>query len=306
MTCVLSTCHTSPPRKRGSRATVAVLEPWIPAFAGTTNKFLIFMDSISAQALNCKRSWLRAVAKRRRSSADRFSNGLAYDVDDEARRGNDWRVVYRMRPHPGVHPIRHKPLRVTDDHAVLLRHEKPGRAVFPEWPIHRHRDACRRDRPLNRAEQRQFVSRGILRECRGECLVRQIDQPMLVRRQLWCQRMRLGTIKDIGDSLAFIRSKASDVNKRLHLLIPRSRDHGASIGVPHKNGGSRNSLQCALNGRGILGKRGQGERRREDPDGVGGQRPDDFGPARSVSPSSVHQDNTHILMRHWLSPRAER
>jgi hypothetical protein len=27
--------------------------------------------------------------KRRRSPADRFPNGLAYDVDDEVRRGND-------------------------------------------------------------------------------------------------------------------------------------------------------------------------------------------------------------------------
>src|SRR5580693_6933308 len=147
---------------------------------------------------------LLAPTTRRRSPADRFLNGLTYDVDDEARGGNDWRVVYRMRPHPGVHPPRHKPLRVMDDHAVLLRDEKPGRAVFPEWTIHRHRDACRRDRPLDCGEQRQIINRGILRERRGECLVRQIDQPMIVRRQLWSQRMRLATIEDIGDSLAFI------------------------------------------------------------------------------------------------------
>jgi hypothetical protein len=68
--------------------------------------------------------------------------------------------------------------------------------------------------------------------------------------------MGLGTIKDIGDSLAFIRSKARDVNKRPHFLIPCSRDHGSSVGVPHKNGGSRNSLQRALNGRCILGEGG--------------------------------------------------
>jgi len=65
---------------------------------------------------------LLAHTKRNRSAADRFPNGLAYDVDDEARRGNNRRVVYRMRLHPGVHPLRHKALRVLDDHAVLLRH----------------------------------------------------------------------------------------------------------------------------------------------------------------------------------------
>src|SRR4051794_4482431 len=32
----------SPPRKRGSRATSAALQPWTPAFAGTTNNRLIF------------------------------------------------------------------------------------------------------------------------------------------------------------------------------------------------------------------------------------------------------------------------
>ena len=51
---------------------------------------------------------LVAHIERRRSAADRFPNGLAYDVDDETRRSNDWRVVYWMRPHSGVHPLRHK------------------------------------------------------------------------------------------------------------------------------------------------------------------------------------------------------
>ena len=60
--------------------------------------------------------------------------------------------------------------------------------------------------PLNRREQRQLIGRGILRERRGEGLVRKIDQPMFVRRQLGSQRMRLVTIKDIGDCLAFIGS----------------------------------------------------------------------------------------------------
>jgi hypothetical protein len=78
----------------------------------------------------------------RRSPADRFPNGLAYVDDDEARRSNHWRVIYRMRPHLGVHPLRHKPLRVRDDHAVLLRDEKPTREISPEWTIHRHLLFC--------------------------------------------------------------------------------------------------------------------------------------------------------------------
>ena len=83
-----------------------------------------------------------AMANESRSAADRFPNGLAYDVDDEVRCGNDRCVVYRMRLHPGVHPISHKALRLVCDHAVMLRHENPGWAIFPEWAIHGHRDAC--------------------------------------------------------------------------------------------------------------------------------------------------------------------
>src|SRR6266851_8932762 len=113
--------------------------------------------------------------------------------------------------------------------------------------------------------------------------------------------MRLGTIEDIGDSLALVWSKGGDVNKRLHLLTPCSRDHGPSVGVTHKNDRPRNSLQRALNGRRILGKRGQGQRSREHPDAFGSQRPDDFGPTRSVSPGTMRQYNIHILT-HWFSP----
>src|SRR5260370_19906683 len=66
---------------------------------------------------------------------------------------------------------------------------------------------------------------------------------MIVWCQLWSQRMRLGTIEDIGDSLALVRSKGGDVNKRLHLLTPCSRYHGPSVGVTHKNDRRRNSLR---------------------------------------------------------------
>jgi len=63
--------------------------------------------------------------KTRRSAADRFPNGFAYDLDDETRSSNDRCVIYRMRVHSGLPPLRHKALRVPDHHAVLLRHKKP-------------------------------------------------------------------------------------------------------------------------------------------------------------------------------------
>jgi hypothetical protein len=44
---------------------------------------LYVLDSSEASVL------LLAHTKRRRSAADRFAKGLAYDVDDEAGRGND-------------------------------------------------------------------------------------------------------------------------------------------------------------------------------------------------------------------------
>jgi hypothetical protein len=46
-------------------------------------KICSMFDSSEASVL------LLAHTKRRRSAADRFANGLAYDVDDEAGRSND-------------------------------------------------------------------------------------------------------------------------------------------------------------------------------------------------------------------------
>src|SRR5579862_4494254 len=80
---------------------------------------------------------------------------------------------------------------------------------------------------------------------------------MLVRRQLWSQRMRLRTIEDVGDSLAFVRSKRGDVNQRLYLLIPGGRDHSSSISVTRKDDRPRNSLQRALKCSRIVSKRGE-------------------------------------------------
>src|ERR1700730_9627639 len=70
--------------------------------------------------------------------------------------------------------------------------------------------------------------------------------------------MRLGTIEDIGDSLALVRRKGGDVNKRLDILIPCSPDHGPSVSVTRTNDRPRSSLQRALNRRQILSKRRQG------------------------------------------------
>src|SRR5271170_1519718 len=120
---------------------------------------------------------------------------------------------------------------------------------------------------------------------------------MIVRCQLWSQRMRLGTIEDIGDSLALVRSKGGDVNQRLHLLAPCSRDHGPSISVTRKHDWPRSSLQRTLDRGSILSKRSQGQWSREHPDAFGSQRPDDFGPTRSVSPGTMRQYNIHILTR---------
>jgi len=48
---MISMRYSSPPRKRGSRATAGSLGPWIPAFAGMTNKALTLRDSFSASLL---------------------------------------------------------------------------------------------------------------------------------------------------------------------------------------------------------------------------------------------------------------
>src|SRR5207249_12036974 len=51
MACVISMKYSSPPRKRGSRATVIPLAPWVPASAGMTDNLLIFRDSFRVRFL---------------------------------------------------------------------------------------------------------------------------------------------------------------------------------------------------------------------------------------------------------------
>jgi hypothetical protein len=85
---------------------------------------------------------------------------------------------------------------------------------------------------------------------------------MIVRCQFWSQRVRFGTIEHIGDRLAFLRSEGGDVDEGLHFLIPCGRDYGPGISVGGNDYQTGNSLQGALKGRRIIGKRSQGQRRR--------------------------------------------
>jgi hypothetical protein len=55
--------------------------------------------------------------------------------------------------------------------------------------------------------------------------------------------MRLVSAEDISHSLALVRSKGGDINKRLHLLIPCSRDHDPSVRVTRKNEAASTAIE---------------------------------------------------------------
>ena len=71
-------------------------------------------------------------------------------------RGDDRRVIDRVRADPGLHALGHEALVVLNDHAVLLGDQEPGRPVLPQRPLHLDADASRRDRPLDGRQHRQL------------------------------------------------------------------------------------------------------------------------------------------------------
>ena len=216
-------------------------------------------------------------------------------VQDDGRRGHDRRMIDGMRAHLGLHALGHEALIVLDDHAVLLGHQEPGRPVLPQRPRHRDGDAGGRDRPLDRRQHRQLFGGSVLREGGGEGLLGQIDQPMIVGRELGRLRMRLGAVEHVRDRLALVRSQGGDVDERLHLLAARRRNHGAGVGVAGEDDWPRDPFQRAIERRHVVVERGQRQRRRRHLEAVGRQRPDDLRPARSVGPGAMDEHNARIL-----------
>ena len=163
-------------------------------------------------------------------------------------------------------------------------------------------DAGRRDRPLNGRQHGEFLRRGILREGGGEGCLGQIDQPMIVGRELGRLRMRLGAVEHIRDRFALVRSERGDVDQRLHLLVARRPDDGSGIGVADENDRPCHPLQGSIKRRHVVPERGQRQWRRHHLDAVGRQRRDDLRPARSVGPGAVDQDDAHTIRLHGQLP----
>ena len=215
-------------------------------------------------------------------------------------------MIDGMRPHPGLHPLGHETLIVADDHAVLLSDEIPGHTILPPRSIDGHVDAGSRDRSLHSPQYGQFLRRGIWSEGRGECGIRQIDQPVLVGSQLGRLRVRLGAIEDVGDGFSLVWSQGGDINERFHLLVRRRGDDGACIRMAGKNDRPGHSLQRPIEGRHIIPKRRQRQRCRDDLRTLTRERRDHFGPTRTVGPSAVNEYNGQIMRGHYCAPSVRR
>jgi hypothetical protein len=100
-----------------------------------------------------------------------------------------------------------------------------------------------------------------------------------------------------------IRSKAGDVDKRLHVLIPCRRDHGSIVGVPTRTAGpeTRSSVRSTAPVSSANEVRGSGAASTRTVWAASG--PMTLAQL-DPSASSVHQNDAHILMRHWFSPHA--
>ena len=113
-------------------------------------------------------------------------------------------------------------------------------------------DAGRRDRPLDRRQHRQFFRGGVLRKGRAEGRIGQIDQAMVVGRELGRLRMRLGRGRTRRRPFRLRPAPGGDIDERLHLLAPRRRDHGAGIGVAGEHDRPGDPLQRAIERRDIV------------------------------------------------------
>jgi hypothetical protein len=95
--------------------------------------------------------------------------------------------------------------------------------------------------------------------CEGgsEGCLRQVDQPVIVGRELGRLRMRLSAIENVGNRFAFVRSESSHINERPHLLVPCGPDHGPGIGVAGENDRSGHAPERPFERRDVIAERRQ-------------------------------------------------
>jgi len=135
----------------------------------------------------------------------------------------------------------------------------------------------------------------MLREGGSESRLRQVDQPVIVGRELGRLRMRLSTIENVGNGFALVRSESSHVNECPHLLVPCGPDHGPGIGVAGENDRSRHARERSFERRDVVAERCQRQRRRHHLDALGHEGTDDLRPARSIGPRAMGKHNSHIV-----------
>ena len=140
---------------------------------------------------------------------DRLQN----EVNHNCRCGDEGRVVHGMRAHPRLHAARHEPLRLLNNHPVLLGDEKPTRSVLPKGTFYGDTDADRGDRSLHGREQRVLLTGCVLSKRRGERIGRELDEPMAVGCELRRLGVRCGSVKYVSDRLAFRGRKACHIDQ---------------------------------------------------------------------------------------------
>src|SRR5215472_6432664 len=97
-------------------------------------------------------------------------NSLCDDGDDSVRRGGEWCVVDSHRKNLASCAMRHESLRLGSDHAVVFRHQIPGRLLFPCRLGHSLLYALNRNRLLRRRHQQSIVCGTLLSDRIGETL----------------------------------------------------------------------------------------------------------------------------------------
>src|SRR5690349_9923282 len=145
-----------------------------------------------------------------------------------------------------LHTLRHKALRLRNDHPVLFGDQKPAWHVLPKRAPGRHSDAVQRYRPLHGRKHCLLIGGSVLRERRREGSLEQPDQTIAVR----CKLRRLGmgfeAIKHVRYLLALVGSKRGDVDQGLHSFGTGESDDRAGIGMCCQHDRTFGPVQAAV------------------------------------------------------------
>src|SRR5262249_41639724 len=126
-----------------------------------------------------------------------------------------------------------------------------------------------------------------MREGIRESFRRHPDPSVIVRNELRGLRMHFVTVKDLGNSLTFLRGKRRHIDQRFHSLVICSRNHSAGVRVTRCNHGALRPGDCPVQRDDVVAEGGEWERRGNNLESFFAEKKNYFLPTRSIRPSAM-------------------